>query len=288
MKTFVGGLILIGAFHTILLPLLTNLSGFLNSICIGLAPASEWKHAYQAIVCGLPLKNSDFKSYLVTTGLIHLIVVSGSHLVFLGEFTEKFGPKRGKIILLIAFTLITNLQPPTVRALMSIFLNNLNKRKHLFWTRAHQVFMSGIITLLFFPGWISSISFVMSWAASFALGSNKFQSHQLRYHLWVFVILFPIFLPLAPLNPISILTNLIFAPLVGTILFPVSILGFVKFLTPFTDLLWSGFDLVLKFVSQAAPEKISTIPVPFYFLWSYLFGLHIYVHVQKCTKSSRS
>lgn len=281
MKIFFCGLICPGVFHTLIAPLLITLSTRLNSICIQASPTSHWKYAYEGIVCGVPLTNSDFKSHLITTGLIHLIVVSGSHLLFLEAFCEKFCKKKSVVVaMLIFFTLLTNLQPPAVRALISIFLNQFSNKYFLFWTKSQHVFVSGIITLLFFPSWITSISFVMSWSASFALASNRFHNHRVRHHVWIFIILFPIFLPLSPLNPISILANLIFAPIIGTILFPISIFGFVPGVTKLTDYLWTSFDFAIQKISVIAPTSIDPVPVPFFFLWGYLFLLHIFSHVR--------
>lgn len=289
MKFFFYGLVCPGAFHTVVAPLLITLSTYLNSICIEASPDSQWKYAYEGIVCGVPLKNSDFKSHLITTGLIHLIVVSGSHLLFLGAFCEKFCKKKSLVTaLLIFFTLLTNLQPPAVRALISIFLDGFSKRYFLFWTKSQHVFVSGIITLLCFPNWITSISFVMSWSASFALATNQFQNHRIRHHAWVFLILFPIFLPLSPLNPISIFANLVFAPIIGTILFPVSILGFFPWLIKFTDFLWTSFDFAIQKFSTIAPDPMDPIPVPFFFLWGYLFSLHIFSHVRFVEQKQRT
>ncbi|OQW53476.1 MAG: hypothetical protein A4S09_07705 [Proteobacteria bacterium SG_bin7] len=272
-------------FHVAFLPLLTSLSSYFNSICIDLSPTSEWKHAYEGIVCGVPLKQSEFKAHLITTGLIHLIVVSGSHLLFLGAFCEKFCKKKFvAMMILVFFTLLTNLQPPTVRALISIFLDWFCKKHFLFWTKSQHVFVSGIITLLCFPNWITSISFVMSWSASFALASNRFHSRRVRHHLWIFLILFPIFAPLSPLNPISILTNLTFAPMIGAILFPISILGFISGVTKYTDFLWTAFDFAIQKVAVIAPDSIRPISIPLYVLWGYLFSLHIFSHVISVTK----
>src|SRR4051794_30757452 len=89
----------------------------LHAQCLGFAPDSKFKAWYQAIVCGKNLPPSQEKGWFQQTGLIHVIVVSGSHLVFLDDVLALvLGGSRIAVwirnLLLGFFALISNLQPP--------------------------------------------------------------------------------------------------------------------------------------------------------------------------------
>ncbi len=271
-----------GVFHTFLLTLLKNLSTSLHQTCEVMSPLTNWKFAYQAIVCGSSLAPGDFKKSLITTGLIHLIVVSGSHLIFLSHWTEKICQSRRVVwMILFLFTLTTGLQPPTVRAFVSLLLFQFVNHKKLFWTQPQRTIVSGLITLTLFPAWVTSVSFIMSWAASFSLATNPFKPHQLRYHFYVFLILYPIFLPLAPLNPISIAANLVFSSFIGAVIFPISLMAFLHSgFAVCADFFWIALDWTLQKLAVYAPESQAHFTVPFYFLWGYLFALHIWAHMR--------
>ncbi len=289
MKLLILPFFFLGAFHTILLPVLKNLSTIANKFCVLSVPDSQWSPVYNAIVCGNPLLPGEFKSRLIITGLIHLIVVSGSHLIFLVAVAEKFVPNRGVLFLILgAFTLMTGLQPPTVRAMVNLSVAENAVSQNLFWTKAQQTMLGGLLTLFLFPAWASSHSFVMSWAASFALATNQHDVKSWRYHFWVYFVLFPIFLPLSPLNPISILTNLLFAPVVGAVLFPFSLFAFLgSGPAHLVDILWQIFDSCLKIISAEAPLTIPPINFSLLWLWVYLFALHIGDHINYVTRKRK-
>src|SRR5688572_7177920 len=63
-----------------------NLADFaapFHRACRAFAPLSAEAENYRALVCGAPLADLEMKSELARTGLLHLLIVSGSHIIFL-------------------------------------------------------------------------------------------------------------------------------------------------------------------------------------------------------------
>ena len=58
-------------------------TAFLHTKCESLTPSSNYQDFYKALVCGTDLPSSQLKEYFKMSGLLHLIVVSGSHLIFI-------------------------------------------------------------------------------------------------------------------------------------------------------------------------------------------------------------
>ena len=109
------------------------MSQIFQGVCLLHAPSSPWEEYYRAVVCGVSLEPSIEKSLLVDLGLIHIIVVSGSHLVFLSRILKE-GMKLswGTFIFLLIFVAMTGMEPPVVRAFVSLTLSLLVKRFKLF------------------------------------------------------------------------------------------------------------------------------------------------------------
>ena len=84
---------------------------------------SETADIYKALVCGHRLPKGLIKETFVKSGLIHLMVVSGAHLLFLERLWKSinlpFFRTGGILFLLILYALTANLHPPVLRALFS-------------------------------------------------------------------------------------------------------------------------------------------------------------------------
>jgi len=121
--------------------------------------------------------DDDLKESFKNLGIVHLIVLSGSHLGLLAEFMKK--PLENHVSfkkrLFLEFILVTSLlvyvgiSPPLFRAWVfwSLgFLARILGRKsmpELFW------FYTVLICLCFFPVWYQSVSFGLSITASLAI-----------------------------------------------------------------------------------------------------------------------
>ncbi len=134
---------------------------FLHKTCESLTPISDYQDFYKALVCGTDLPPSQLKEYFKMSGLLHLIVVSGSHLIFILFFYEKLFSDRFrylKVILLTVYTFITGLQPPTVRALVGIGIRKLNDTRSYFWDSVQISWITGVLTLVLYKNWSNSFS----------------------------------------------------------------------------------------------------------------------------------
>lgn len=248
-----------------------------HQLCLSYAPKSIYREFYQAIVCGSQLSESFFKIFLKNCGLLHLIVVSGSHLLFLSFFIDKIFlekiPFRWKFLILFVYALVSKGQPPVVRALTSLAIHEINLKKKFFWTNYQQVWLSLVITLALFPSWILSTSFMMSSCAALALCL----SHALRgmqKHFAIYLILLPVLLPLSPPHPMTTFLNALIAPLLGLILFPASLLSFIFPISPLVDQLWVVLDKILgEFSNLLVPLDAVYVSQPL--LWSYVAGLNL-------------
>src|SRR5690606_15670760 len=115
---------------------LLPISRELHQACLSFAPQTEWKSYYQAIVCGKNLPQETFYFYLQKLGILHIIVVSGSHLVFLSQGINYLPRSIARVlnpITLTLFALVGNMEAPVVRALLSLGLFKIKTKWKLFY-----------------------------------------------------------------------------------------------------------------------------------------------------------
>jgi competence protein ComEC len=287
-----------------------------HSMCIEACPSVTHAEFMRAVVCGGVISNTgesaSLKSDFVRTGLIHLLIVSGSHLIGL-EIWVRFLSKvfrvsrlRDAFIFssLAIFVVMTLATPPVFRAFASWTLSFLNRRWQLGWTRAQILVMSGACTLAtcrtrwdlssLSLSWIAALAF--AWGAhvihverkssrkklwrdrvrDFAVGLRR----DLQGHALVYAALIPALIPLGVPSALSILCNLAFAPVMGFILFPVSVLGYAG-LASFADRTWSCALAVVKFVASQTPEPWSKADFSPVWLVPYIFALSIFLFVRE-------
>lgn len=279
---------LLSLFVTVLLWNLTNLNvlnyvasstHWIHTLCQTYAPLSEFREFYSAIVCGSSLTSPKASLLLRKSGLLHLIVVSGSHLVFLSILLYHLAPKKTphwfKHLMLGFYVLVTGLQPPVLRAFITQSLFSLNNRFKLF-TGGHQIIWSaGLVCILLSPTILVSYSFLLSWGASLALCLTH-QQNGVTKHMNIYFVMLPLLLPLAAPHPISILFNSVMAPFLAFLLFPMSLLSFVlPFLTIITDPIWEFLFKTLETTTQSF-TFFPQFAVHKKWLWIYVWTLNIW------------
>ncbi len=228
--------------------------------CLQFSPESVHATLYKALVCGVSLPASESQRLLLDTGLIHLIVVSGAHLAFLDQLMERW-PNAIRLFILSTYTWLTGFGPPVVRALARRVLANGAHRQGL--SAIQLDFAAVVLSLLLWPEWIFSRSFLMSWMCGLAL-NVPIGAAPLRCYLFLFFF--------APASPVSMLWNAIITPFVGNWLFPLCVLSYlVPPFTKVTDWLWDIFLLILQLGPQAPPQN-------FYLSTQSLFWLPLTVH----------
>ncbi len=224
----------------------------LHHLCLSRLPkTSQWLNLYGAIVCGASPPASPEKFWFQSTGLYHLLVVSGSHLIFLSQwlrpFTKRFAGKLIILSFLVFYALVCRGSPPVVRALLYIVLCMLPLRSRFGWSHSQICFLTGAALLSFFPSWAVSLSFWLSWLASMLCA----WSDHLKIHPFARVTLIQTFLaPAFGLSNanlgVSIVGNWLLGPLLGKYLFGCALLAtLISPLSFFCDFLWTGLVQLL-------------------------------------------
>jgi ComEC/Rec2-related protein len=260
---------------------ISNLTNILHVQCLNLTPESLYSNIYAALVCGKALDGLELAQNFKNLGIYHVIIVSGSHLIFLSSIIEfltlgKSGEKFGKKLryaafpILFIYSLATGFQPPVVRAFISIVINAFQQKKKLFWNQNEVVFISLLICLAFFDPWKDSYSLLLSYVASVSLSLSS-KSNSLKKHFIIYCLILPFLLPMSAPSPLSFLSNFLLAPFIGAILFPLS---FIAYIVPYfyvlVDYVWTGF---LYVCSVAGPEMQSLEKVPISLLILWIFAI---------------
>lgn len=129
------------------------------------------------ILLGLPLKSMPvFYTKLQTVGLLHIVVLSGMNITILcaliTQLTGMFSKKVSiliTIICVLGFVYFVSPQAPIVRAVLSSLLTSV---AILFGKKTVPLIIlliSALISLIFNPAWLTSISFQLTYAATLGL-----------------------------------------------------------------------------------------------------------------------
>lgn len=177
-----------------------------------------------AMVCGRELPAGEAKSVFLRTGLYHVLVVSGAHLVLLAELIRRLRPRgrAGRALLLgglALFALMTGLGAPLVRAGLQMALQFHRPRPAV-----ANILLSVAGALCVQPAWWDSVSLHLSALA--ALGMS------LPLKAWgkgaaVVALTLPVVLPFGSLSAAGALTGLLLSPVVELLLFPLCLVAWL-------------------------------------------------------------
>ena len=218
--------------------------------------------------------DSPTRSVFTYAGMIHLMVVSGAHLLFLERMWSVFPKIKIKSFLvflsLVVYALTAGLHPPVVRALMSFFVYRFSKRFNLFWSSQWRIMISGILSLSFNPAWVFSTSLQMSWIGALAFSFSKHSKILSCFLCYIFLL--PIIGGWTTLHPLSVGINWMLFPIVSTVLFPLSVLSFIfPWLYPVASFLWSMVIEVLTFLGSILEKPPLYAPwIAQKFVWIYI------------------
>jgi len=264
---------------------------FFHQSCLSRIPSESLANSdLKALVCGENFSARADSELYVSTGLIHLFVVSGTHLLllekFLGHFIFHFHRFNKFLILLCLFiyVLMCDFNPPIVRSFVSLVGGFLLVKCQLNWPSSFRILLVGLMTLLINPAWISSISLQLSWLAGLVV-SLQLTYFKKENFLWqqslYFIFLFPILIFLCVPSPFIILVNLFFAPMLELILFP---LGLIVCIFPFTYVLFDRVIEVLNFILGLLEFKTTAQTfldngILVSFGWLVILALHFCLHL---------
>lgn len=250
----------------------------LKTLELSATKKSEAHSAAQALVCGYEIEDLSLKNLFTKTGLIHLLVVSGSHLLlmkilldwcfgFVLNQLSKWLPHIKEshsiapvLFCLFLYVLMCLMNPPVVRSFISILIMTSVAKMNLRWAPTSQQYLTSLVALFINPAWLISLSFQMSWLASLALDlasikrdrtdealdlPGQFQrgfrmaATKTMYIYLSFTFLFCYFGFPHPFVPIY---SLVLSPVLEVVLFPMALLSTLSELTARIYIL--AFDLL--------------------------------------------
>ena len=141
------------------------------------------------ILFGIPVRTSRvFYEQLKSVGLLHIVVLSGMNITILSaiiiSLTQSFGRKISLVMSIlgtIIFIIFVRPQAPIVRAGIMGILTSVSIT---FGKRTHGIFLlflSAVVILLLKPQWLTTVSFQLSYGATFGImlfGSYNFKKTQ--------------------------------------------------------------------------------------------------------------
>ena len=139
-------------------------------------PSPQWELLAGIVLGAKQVLPQEFKEALVNTSTIHIVVASGQNLTILTGLIISFASVMGrkKAVLTSIFTnlfyaVLTGFQIPIIRAaFMNIFASSgqlFGREISAFYT----LVLSAVIMLIYEPLWLFSVSFQLSFLATFAV-----------------------------------------------------------------------------------------------------------------------
>lgn len=238
--------------------------------------------ALNSLLCGEKITDQKLQNKLLLTSLIHLFVISGSHLILIDHLFSKMAlPFLVRFLVLSVYSLIALAQPPVIRALISMGARQLSRNTGWFWSGDVSVLLTGVFTLFLFPDWWDSLSLQLSWAASLALCvPGLFQVRKALQkicilQLAVFIFLIPLLWGFGSLHPLSLVFNIFLGPVIGFLLLP---LGVLVTVIPSLGFIFDHTIQIFQSVMQAFSDPIQ-MPQDSVFsrssLWIWIGFLHL-------------
>ena len=272
MIIFLNILLLLSPFN---LDSLDSIVQSLHAWCMHHVQENTLNHTdiYSALLCGKRLETSPTRMIFTQVGMIHFMVVSGAHLMFLEKLWNKLPPWPFKNIMiflsLLIYSLMAGLNPPVLRALVSFLIHRLSQKLQLSWTPYWRVMVSGLITLMLKPQWVTSTSLQLSWIGSLGFVSARYS--QLVSSFICYILILPIISQWTVLHPLSVGMNFILFPLLSVTLFPLSVFSFIfPPLFPVTSFFWSLLIQILNFIQPIFKSPFYIPP---------LFGFNIWIYI---------
>lgn len=291
-----------------LLDRLADRSFYLQSFCSGFVEqVTSYPALASAFVCGTPIDELAQKEVFLQTGLIHLMVVSGSHLIFVTHLfsvllIHQRHDRRVEFVLiciLISYSFITGFQAPVVRSLFGILILKLSHYFRWNWDSHRVQVIAGLSILSVNPAWISSFSFFLSWFAASGLQwgtlflKSPSNSKKNWFHVFIphaltsLLIQFLISLLTQTFSWLSFGTNLIISPLIGILLFPLLLAAMIfPPLGQIADLFWRELLQFLSWLLEVFPQDLMAFTFePNWLLLATVIGIQFFLRKRRYENS---
>ncbi len=265
-------------------------SNDLHNTCLNLLPKNPQTQALlQALVCGHNFESFETAQLYTSSGLIHLFVVSGSHLLlifrvldFIFKKIELRHSKKIILSLLFLYAAVCLFNPPVTRSLVGLILIDILSTKIKYWPKDFVVLLAGLFCLMLSPSWVSSLSLQMSWLAALGIVFNQRylkNSRKLTQQMPFYIFYTLTFSALGFPQIAIIVISLFFTPVLEFILLP---LAFLVLAFPFCDPLFEIVITVLNFVLSHLELSTSDVITPFentiVFNWYLIFLIQLFLH----------
>jgi predicted membrane metal-binding protein len=251
----------------------------------------------KALVCAENFNTLSNSQLYISSGLIHLFVVSGAHLILIEKLLQKlpedYRPNKNLLLaLLIAYGFLCNLNAPITRSLVTYSVSFFLNSKKINWPPHFKIFISGLLTLLLNYHWLSSLSLQMSWMAGLlvAVSTLFFQKKSLFFKQSLFfLMLLPTLVFFQLPSFIVVLCNLVLAPLLEFVLFPLGLaVWFFNFLYPVFDYFIILFRTLLqKLELDFLVQPATTPPQLIFFNWLLILIAHLLFHLLYVSQKRR-
>jgi ComEC/Rec2-related protein len=263
--------ILFGALHLMDLHLnLAKLSVRLQNQCEFFLSHHLLSEVKQSLICGKSFKMEPDLTLFKSVGLYHLLVVSAGNLVlwtgalkilFRIFHTNKIQLSNGISAFLLGFLAMSvGFSPPIATAYFSKIVIPLVVRYPK--SQSFHLCLSVLCLLMFFPGWLESLSFYLSCWCLAILG---FSSNLHREISWKQLILrlcliqWCVSLILGSFQVTSLFANLLVAPAISFLLIP---LAYLSVFGTWAQNLFSGaYQILIKALQMISPGP----PEPYLF-----------------------
>ncbi len=275
------------------LPELIFLTKPLHETCLNLLPHSlKTTASLQALVCGRNFQSLEAAKIYTSAGLIHLFVVSGSHLILIHKFIEfifvKLGFKKAELyglLVLFFYAAICEFNAPVTRSFIGLVFVYRLKMEHKYWHKDFVLMIVGFFCLILCSTWVHSLSLQMSWLAALGIIINdrtlKYKN-KLMKQLPFYILYSLTFSCLGFPQVCTVVIALFFTPVLEFILLP---LAFLVLLFPFLN---SVFEVVLNITNQilskmelSTSTELTNIETTIFLNWIFILSLHIYLYFNR-------
>lgn len=291
-------LLIAGLFRFSVISEIQFLGSAAHYFCIDQIPlTSSFQPELKALVCAENFTTLSATHIYAASGLIHLFVVSGAHLILIERILQFMTQKLiwSRLVVftcLLAYALMCDLNAPVCRALVSLSLNQYLGSKNIIWPVVTRSLAIGLITLLLNPRWIISLSLQMSLVAAFAtsISSEYFKDQNIFFRqLIFFVLLYPTLMFMQAISLSTVLFNLFFAPVLEFVLFPLALLTCLlhPFLIFFDALMRFFNHSLLLFEVEYTPSQVTAPTHVVLLIWLMILSFHFALHIFQVHRNRR-
>ena len=279
------------------------LATWLHQSCIDYSPQNVIaSQELNALVCGQDFQSIADSEVYIHSGLIHLFVVSGSHLVLIQrtllKLVEKLQNKsqfRAHSLTLIVhvalfvYIFICDLNPPIVRSYLFIVVLSFSKKYLLQINTQNALLIASLCGLILQPHWITSLSYQMSWIAGITLiyiDEIYKKSHLLIKNFLFYLHFYLTMLFLGLPQVVTVLISTVISPFLEYILFPLAFLVYIlSDFGPLFDILITVLKLVLNQFELKPFFRDFNSYLVISLNWLLIFALHFFIHARKITRT---